>query len=48
MTTPRGQTIVNIRLRLPPGAPGIHALRRLLKALLRRYGLKCIGLKEER
>lgn len=26
----------------------VHALRRLLKVLLRRYGFKCIGIREDR
>jgi hypothetical protein len=28
------------------GDDGIHALRRLLKALLRRYGLRCVSVEE--
>jgi hypothetical protein len=39
-------TIV-VRLRPPPGSPAVPALRWLLKVALRRFGLKCIELREE-
>lgn len=33
-------------LEAKPGRAGIHALRALLKALLRRHGLKCVDARE--
>jgi hypothetical protein len=36
-----------IRLRALPGADGIRAIRWLLKLALRRFGLKCIAVRQE-
>jgi len=36
-----------LRLEGQPGTDGIHALRRLLKALLRRHGFRCTEAREE-
>jgi hypothetical protein len=35
-----------LRLEGKPGAAGIHALRAVLKALLRRHGLRCLDARE--
>ncbi len=35
-----------IRLEAPPGAAGIHALRAILKTLLRRFGFVCLEARE--
>lgn len=32
---------------IPPGPPGSSRLKLLLKSLLRRYGLRCVELKQE-
>jgi hypothetical protein len=37
-----------VRLRALPGVNGIQALRAALKALLRRYGLKCVSVEVEK
>jgi hypothetical protein len=37
-----------IKLRARPGRDGIHALRAILKTLLRRHRLRCIDAREER
>jgi hypothetical protein len=37
-----------LKLQAAPGSEGIRALRWLLKALLRRYGLRCISVEEVR
>jgi hypothetical protein len=36
-----------LRVRAEPGRHSLHALRAVLKALLRRHGLRCIELREE-
>jgi hypothetical protein len=36
-----------LRLRPEPGVAGLRALRAALKVLLRRFGLRCIELREE-
>jgi hypothetical protein len=43
----RAQSIFVLRLKGAPGQAGIHALRALLKILLRRYGFRCIDVREE-
>jgi hypothetical protein len=35
-----------LRIEGKPGAAGIRALRQLLKVLLRRYGFRCLDLRE--
>jgi hypothetical protein len=45
--TPRRPTFV-LRLRPEPRIDAIRALRAVLKCLLRRHGLRCVGLKEEK
>jgi len=37
-----------LRLEGTPGQAGIHALRALLKILLRRYGFRCVDAYEEK
>jgi hypothetical protein len=44
----RSVFVLRIRLEGDAGGAGIHALRRLLKALLRRYGLRCLSVQMER
>jgi hypothetical protein len=39
--------IVTLRLAIPDRV-GMRELRLLLKALLRRHGIRCIGIREER
>jgi hypothetical protein len=36
-----------LRIEGKPGAAGIHALRFLLKRLLRQYGFVCVDIREE-
>jgi hypothetical protein len=36
-----------IHLRPMPGVDGIHALRHLLKTSLRKYGLRCVLVREQ-
>lgn len=38
-----GIMIIVLRLAMPDDRTGPHQLRRLLKVLLRRYGIRCIG-----
>jgi hypothetical protein len=38
--------IFTLRIEGKPGAAGIHALRAVLKALLRRHGLRCLDARE--
>ena len=40
--------IFTIRLRPEPGTEPIRALRGLLKNAMRKFGLRCTGLREER
>ena len=47
MTARHRGPIYLTRLRGPPGMADIHALRALLKTLLRRYRLRCISVGEE-
>jgi hypothetical protein len=42
------QPIIVLRLRPNPGVDEVRALRLLLKALLRRYGLRCLAATLER
>ena len=42
------RTIFTIRIAAPPGAAGLHALRALLKVLLRRHGFCALDVREER
>jgi hypothetical protein len=44
----RTQSIFVLRLKGAPGQVGIHALRALLKILLRRYGFRCVDAYEEK
>jgi hypothetical protein len=41
------RSIFVLRLEAKPGEAGIHAVRALLKTLLRRYGIRCVGCVEE-
>ena len=46
-TTPaKDRPTFTITLRPEPGVDPIHALRAVLKSLLRRYGLRCISAHE--
>jgi hypothetical protein len=40
-------TVFVLRIRGKPGPPGIHALRALLKQLLRQHGFRCLDAREE-
>jgi hypothetical protein len=40
-------TLFVIKLQAPPDALGIHALRALLKTLLRHFGLRCVSVRKE-
>jgi hypothetical protein len=42
----RSTTFV-LKIEGKPGITGIHALRALLKVLLRKYGFKCIDARED-
>jgi len=49
----RGPRVCNrptyaLRLRAEPGVDAIHALRAVLKTMLRRYGLRCLSAHEEK
>jgi hypothetical protein len=47
VTKPGSRALIFVlTLRAPPGAAGIRALRRALKALLRRYKLRCLAIEE--
>ncbi len=50
MTDNREQagTIFTVTFHAPAGGAGIHALRALLKTALRRFGLRCTDIREER
>jgi hypothetical protein len=39
--------IYTLRLRPEPDVDAIHALRAVLKSLLRRHGLRCLAVSEE-
>jgi hypothetical protein len=41
------RTIFVLRIAGKPGTAGIHALRFLLKRLLRQYGFTCLDIREE-
>jgi hypothetical protein len=41
------RSIFSLRREGPPDQAGIHALRALLKILLRQYGFRCIDAQEE-
>jgi hypothetical protein len=43
---PDHRPIFTLRIEGAPGAEGIHALRALLKVLLRKYGFKCLDARE--
>jgi hypothetical protein len=45
---PEPRPTFTLKIEGPPSVLGIHALRALLKILLRRYGFKCIDLHEDR
>jgi hypothetical protein len=47
MTRRPPATVFIIRLQATPDVAGIHELRRLLKILLRTFGLRCIAAREE-
>jgi hypothetical protein len=47
MTSEPRQVFV-LRIVAPPGAAGLHALRALLKVLLRRHGFRALDVREER
>jgi hypothetical protein len=42
------RSVFLLRLEAKPGFAGIHQLRALLKALLRRHGFRCIDAREVR
>jgi hypothetical protein len=45
--TPKpNRPIFTLRIEGEPGPAGIHALRAVLKALLRRHGLRCLDARE--
>jgi hypothetical protein len=44
---PDRRPIFTLRIEGKPGAAGIHALRALLKILLRRYGFRAVDLRED-
>jgi hypothetical protein len=44
---PDRRPIFTLRIEGKPGAAGIHALRFLLKRLLRQYGFRCLDIREE-
>jgi hypothetical protein len=46
--TAEHQQIFVLRIACPPGAAGLHALRALLKVLLRRHGFRALDVREER
>jgi hypothetical protein len=43
---PERRPIFILRIEGKPGAAGIHALRALLKSLLRRHGFRCLDVRE--
>jgi len=43
-----GRPTYALRLRAEPGINAIHALRAVLKTMLRRYGLRCLSAYEEK
>ena len=45
---PTERSVFLLRLEAKPGPAGIHQLRALLKALLRRHGLRCVDAREIR
>jgi hypothetical protein len=45
--TSEPRTVFAIRIAGPPGAAGIHALRALLKRLLRQHGFRALDVQEE-
>jgi hypothetical protein len=45
---PCGRPTYALKLRAEPGVNAIHALRAVLKTMLRRYGLRCISANEEK
>jgi len=47
MTSEPRQVFV-LRIAAPSGAPGLHALRALLKVLLRQHGFRALDVREER
>ena len=46
MTSEPRQVFI-LRIAAPSGAPGLHALRALLKRLLRQYGFRTLDVREE-
>jgi hypothetical protein len=45
---PCGRPTYALKLRAEPGVDAIHALRAVLKNMLRRYGLRCLSAYEEK
>jgi hypothetical protein len=45
--TAEHQQVFVLRIACPPGAAGLHALRALLKVLLRRHGFRALDVREE-
>jgi len=45
-TTGKGRAVYVVRLRPERGVDGVRALRSLLKAALRRHGLRCLSARE--
>lgn len=48
MTTARPRPVFILRLQPKAGVDTARAIRAILKVLLRRHGLRCLGLTEER
>lgn len=48
MSARQKQRVFLLRLAAKPGTDPTHALRWLLKLLWRRFGLRCVELREER
>jgi len=46
-TPPPSRAVFTLRIAGRPGQAGIHALRFLLKRLLRQYGFTCLDAREE-
>jgi hypothetical protein len=45
--TAEHQQVFVLRIACPPGAAGLHALRALLKRLVRQHGFRALDVREE-
>jgi hypothetical protein len=45
--TSEPRQVFALRIAAPPGAPGLHALRAVLKELLRRHKCRALDIREE-